>query len=190
MYPIIVYYMMGMKFPIYRRLSKMKKRTNMNKDNKLIRNMRNNKNPSYAELVRKYKKLILFLCNKRCRNQEDAEEMCNDIILKIFCKTDMFDPGKGDLGSWINNIAANYLKDNIKKDDPSDSEVSLERYFDNEFEDEDSIHADGGADGYWKNEIESANVHVCEPSLIYGADAVKNIPGAKGSRKLSACGTR
>ncbi|MFH0977514.1 MAG: sigma-70 family RNA polymerase sigma factor [Spirochaetota bacterium] len=123
----------------------------------------NNDSYAYNEFMKKYSKLILFLCNKSCGNIYDADELCNDIIYKIFIKMNSYDSCKGKLTTWINTIASNYLRDNMRKDDPSENEVSIERYLENE-----NIREEPYAAEYFKNEL---------PERLY-AEA-NNVPADK-----------
>jgi RNA polymerase sigma factor (sigma-70 family) len=123
-------------------------RNNIENNRKIIQGILNNNPYAYIEFMKKYSRLILFLCNKSCWNIYDADELCNDIIYKIFIKMNSYDPCKGKLTTWINTIASNYLRDNMRKDDPSDYEVSIERYIDNENKREEPDAAE-----YFKNEL-------------------------------------
>ena len=66
-----------------------------------------------------YLKLLNFITMK-IRSKESAEELTNDVFMKIHDKIDQFDPNKANFNTWIWNIAKNAVIDHwrkVRKDD-------------------------------------------------------------------------
>ena len=57
-----------------------------------------------------YPKVYQYLVN-RMGNVHDAEDMAQNVMLKVFSKLDTFDPTKSALSTWIFNITRNSLID-------------------------------------------------------------------------------
>ncbi|MEM9080936.1 MAG: sigma-70 family RNA polymerase sigma factor [Verrucomicrobiota bacterium] len=61
---------------------------------------------SYDELVRRYRPLFLNYCARFVGNQFDAEEICQDVFVRIFKKIGQFE-GRSSFKTWAFRIASN-----------------------------------------------------------------------------------
>lgn len=61
---------------------------------------------SYELLMRQHQQLILRICLKMFGNQHDAEDICQDVMLKIFHHLKSFE-GKSSFKTWMSKIATN-----------------------------------------------------------------------------------
>ena len=153
-------------------------------ESKFISGIRNKDHSAYNEFMKRYNKLILFVCRSRCRNNENAEELCNDITLKIFSKINLFDPAKGNFATWIGRIANNYLMDNIRVNDRNEEDVSIEEYFNADIEDDDHPPLNYNIKEYENNEVELKNIQVSEPFPEYNANSGINIINQNDNPKI------
>ena len=61
---------------------------------------------SFVQLIRQYEGLVLHIVTPLVGVNEDREDICQDIFMKVFEKLDTFQ-FKSKLGTWIGNIAYN-----------------------------------------------------------------------------------
>ena len=70
-----------------------------------------------THIISEYLKPIFGFTLKRCKNDQDAEDLCQEIILKVFraliIRDDIEEPGKF-IWSAAHNALANYYRDNAK----------------------------------------------------------------------------
>lgn len=68
---------------------------------------------TFKELFDSYNKLVFNLALQYVQNQEDAEEITQNVFVKIYAKIDTFQQ-QSDLKTWIYRIAINQSLDFIK----------------------------------------------------------------------------
>lgn len=61
---------------------------------------------AYEELMRKHQRLLLRICYKMLGNQHDAEDMCQEVMLKVFGALPSFE-GRSSFKTWLSRIATN-----------------------------------------------------------------------------------
>jgi RNA polymerase sigma-70 factor (ECF subfamily) len=81
----------------------MKKRDD---DRQLIARLRSHDESAVGELARRYRGRIYQLALRQMRNSEDAEEVTQDVLMKVYRKADAF-RGDSALSSWIYRITFN-----------------------------------------------------------------------------------
>ena len=69
---------------------------------------------AWRELVGSYYRLVYFLCYKSTGSGSDAEELTQDIFLKVFCNLSRFDSEKGSFQNWLKNVTRNHLVDHFR----------------------------------------------------------------------------
>ena len=75
-------------------------------DTELVYRLRDNSSPeSIAELFSRYRPLILSICIKILRDQFEAEDVCQDVVLEIWSKAKQFDEKRGTVNVWIVQLA-------------------------------------------------------------------------------------
>src|SRR4051812_15538165 len=72
----------------------------------LVERLRGQDETALAELSSLYGNKIFQLAFRYVRNHEDAEEVVQDVLMKVFRKIDMF-RGDSALSSWIYRITFN-----------------------------------------------------------------------------------
>lgn len=69
---------------------------------------------AFAVLVDRYKDLIFSLALKMVKNREEAEEVAQDTLIKVFNSLEKF-KGESKFSTWIYKVAYNTCLDRIKK---------------------------------------------------------------------------
>jgi len=70
---------------------------------------------AWAELVRTHHRRVYGLCYRFTNNAADAEDLTQDVFLKIYSNLASFDFGRGSLQVWITTMTRNLLVDNFRR---------------------------------------------------------------------------
>jgi RNA polymerase sigma-70 factor, ECF subfamily len=70
---------------------------------------------AWAEMVRAHQKRVYGLCYRFTGNATDAEDLTQDVFLKIYSNLGSFDPARGSLPVWISTMTRNLLVDNFRR---------------------------------------------------------------------------
>ncbi|MGB9406615.1 MAG: sigma-70 family RNA polymerase sigma factor [Terracidiphilus sp.] len=70
---------------------------------------------AWAELVRAQHRRVYGLCYRFTGNPADAEDLTQDVFLKIYSNLASFDMGRGSLQVWITSLTRNLLVDNFRR---------------------------------------------------------------------------
>jgi RNA polymerase sigma-70 factor (ECF subfamily) len=70
---------------------------------------------AWAEMVRAHHKRVYGLCYRFTGNPADAEDLTQDVFLKIFSNLRSFDPERGSFQVWITTMTRNLLVDNFRR---------------------------------------------------------------------------
>jgi len=70
---------------------------------------------AWAEMVRTHQKRVYGLCYRFTGNAADAEDLTQDVFLKIYSNLGSFDAARGSLAVWITTMARNLLVDNFRR---------------------------------------------------------------------------
>ncbi len=80
----------------------------------LIRQVQNGNSNAFRYLVARYQKLVVHITGRVIQNQEDLEDVCQEVFIKIFKNITRF-KGDAKLSTWIASIAYNTSIDYLKK---------------------------------------------------------------------------
>jgi RNA polymerase sigma-70 factor (ECF subfamily) len=69
---------------------------------------------AWAELVRGHHRRVYALCYRFTGNPADAEDMTQEVFLKIYSHLVSFDDSRGSLQVWITTMTRNLLVDNFR----------------------------------------------------------------------------
>lgn len=83
-------------------------------DNELVRQILNGNSNAFGFLVSKYQKLVVHIVCRIVQRQEDVEDICQDVFLKVFNMLKNF-RGESRLSTWIATIAYNTALSYIRK---------------------------------------------------------------------------
>jgi RNA polymerase sigma-70 factor (ECF subfamily) len=70
---------------------------------------------AWAELVREHHRRVYGLCYRFTGNPSDAEDLTQDVFLKIYSNLASFDLSRGSLQVWITTMTRNLLVDNFRR---------------------------------------------------------------------------
>jgi RNA polymerase sigma-70 factor (ECF subfamily) len=81
----------------------------------VVRRCINGDSGAWAEMVRMHHKRVYALCYRFTGNATDAEDLTQDVFLKIYSNLASFDAGRGSLPVWIMTMTRNLLVDNFRR---------------------------------------------------------------------------
>lgn len=85
----------------------------MNQD-KLITDFKNGDIKAFTALHSMYNESILGVIFTIVGDQEVAQDICQDVFVKVWSKADQYDPSKGRFFTWVLNIARNKAIDYLR----------------------------------------------------------------------------
>jgi len=93
---------------------------NKETEESLVRDLQNGNLKAYDKIAEIYQKKIYGLSYNLTRNQMDAQDVTQEVLLTLFRKINMFQ-GKSAFSSWVYRIAVNasYMKLRSKKKEPN-----------------------------------------------------------------------
>jgi RNA polymerase sigma-70 factor (ECF subfamily) len=83
--------------------------------NELVRRCMEGDSGAWAEMVRTHQKRVYGLCYRFTGNAADAEDLTQDVFLKIYSNLGSFDAARGSLPVWITTMTRNLLVDNFRR---------------------------------------------------------------------------
>src|SRR5580692_9091359 len=81
----------------------------------IIRRCMDGDSGAWAEMVRTHQKRVYGLCYRFTGNAADAEDLTQDVFLKIYSNLGSFDATRGSLPVWITTMTRNLLVDNFRR---------------------------------------------------------------------------
>jgi RNA polymerase sigma-70 factor (ECF subfamily) len=84
-------------------------------DVELVDRCRNRDGSAWEEIVSLYSRRVFNLAYRFTSEMESAEDLTQDVFIKIFRSLDQFDPTQGDLSRWLMRIARNLIIDDYRK---------------------------------------------------------------------------
>jgi len=83
-------------------------------ETELICQVQNGNSNAFRYLVSRYQNLVVHITGRIIRNQEDLEDVCQEVFIKVFRHINRF-KGESKLSTWIASIAYNTSLDYLKK---------------------------------------------------------------------------
>ena len=71
--------------------------------------------PAWTELVRAHHRRVYALCYRFTNSGSDAEDLTQDVFLKIYANLKSFDTERGSLQVWITTLTRNLLVDHFRR---------------------------------------------------------------------------
>ncbi len=84
-------------------------------DTELVQQILNGNNNAFRFLVSKHQRLVLHVVGRIIQRQEDVEDICQEVFIKVFRKLKRF-RGESRLSTWIAAIAYNTSISHIRKE--------------------------------------------------------------------------
>lgn len=81
----------------------------------IVRRCMDGDSGAWAELVRAHHRRVYGLCYRFTGNATDAEDLTQDVFLKIYSNLTSFDLSRGSLQVWITTMTRNLLVDNFRR---------------------------------------------------------------------------
>lgn len=81
----------------------------------MVRRCMDGDSGAWAELVRAHHRRVYGLCYRFTGNPADAEDLTQDVFLKIYSHLSSFDMNRGSLQVWITTMTRNLLVDNFRR---------------------------------------------------------------------------
>jgi len=81
----------------------------------IVRQCMDGDSGAWAEMVRAHHKRVYGLCYRFTGNGADAEDLTQDVFLKIYSNLSSFDLTRGSLQVWITTMTRNLLVDNFRR---------------------------------------------------------------------------
>jgi len=81
----------------------------------IVRRCMDGDSGAWAELVRTHHRRVYGLCYRFTGNAADAEDLTQDVFLKIYSNLASFDMDRGSLQVWIATMTRNLLVDNFRR---------------------------------------------------------------------------
>jgi len=81
----------------------------------IVRRCMDGDSGAWAEMVRTHHKRVYGLCYRFTGNVADAEDLTQDVFLKIYSNLSSFDTARGSLQVWITTMTRNLLVDNFRR---------------------------------------------------------------------------
>jgi RNA polymerase sigma-70 factor, ECF subfamily len=75
----------------------------------------NGDSAAWAEMVRTHHKRVYGLCYRFTGNSTDAEDLTQDVFLKIYSNLGSWDAGRGSFSVWLTTMTRNLLVDNFRR---------------------------------------------------------------------------
>jgi RNA polymerase sigma-70 factor (ECF subfamily) len=81
----------------------------------LVRRCRNGDGSAWEEIVSNFSRRIFNLAYRFTSNAEAAEDLTQEVFVRIYKTLDQFDPKQGDLTNWLMRLARNLIIDDYRK---------------------------------------------------------------------------
>lgn len=81
----------------------------------IVRRCMEGDSSAWAEMVRTHQKRVYGICYRFTGNAADAEDLTQDVFLKIYSNLGSFDSARGSLPVWITTMTRNLLVDNFRR---------------------------------------------------------------------------
>ena len=74
--------------------------------------------PDMTAIYNEYHDRVMGYIYARLRSKADAEDVCQDVFMKVHSKLDCFDSGKASISTWIFSITRNSVIDFYRRKKP------------------------------------------------------------------------
>ncbi len=81
----------------------------------LVRRCLDGDTPAWAELVAGQQRRVYALCYRFTASAHDAEDLTQDVFIKIYGNLRSFDAAKGSFPTWITTLTRNLLVDHFRR---------------------------------------------------------------------------
>lgn len=101
-------------------------RCSVEPDDELVERCRRKDDGAWTRLVRKHTREIFGLCFRATGHEEEAEDLTQEIFLKVFRAIEGFDSRRASFTTWLYRVARNHLVDYYRSSRQDRVTVSIE----------------------------------------------------------------
>ena len=76
--------------------------------------------PDITTIYNEYHDKVMGYINARLHSRADAEDLCQDVFIKVHAKLDTFDPEKASVSTWVFTITRNTVIDHFRRTKPTE----------------------------------------------------------------------
>jgi RNA polymerase sigma-70 factor (ECF subfamily) len=87
---------------------------------------------AWEGLVATYHRRIFAHCYRFTGSHAEAEDMTQDIFVKLYCNLSSYDAGRGNFHHWLQNVTRNHLVDYFRRSRVARYSTSLDAAFEGE----------------------------------------------------------
>ena len=87
----------------------------MDQDLELLRRCLAGENSAWEGLLRVYTRKIYNLCYRFTGRAEEAEDLTQEVFIKLFQTLQTFDVAQGSFSTWLHRVARNHLVDHYRR---------------------------------------------------------------------------
>ncbi len=98
----------------------------MENDQELVKRCVAGENPAWEVLLKAHTRKVYNLCYRFTGRSEDAEDLTQEIFIKIFQSLRSFDSSQSSFATWLNRVARNHLVDHYRRTKKDRATTSLE----------------------------------------------------------------
>jgi RNA polymerase sigma-70 factor (ECF subfamily) len=86
-----------------------------NEGAELVRRCRAGDGAAWEEIVQNYSRRIYNLAYRFTSRADTAEDLAQEVFIRVYRSLDQYDPKQGDLQNWLMRLARNLIIDNYRK---------------------------------------------------------------------------
>jgi len=86
-----------------------------NEGAELVRRCRAGDGAAWEEIVQNYSRRIYNLAYRFTSRADSAEDLTQDVFIRVYRSLDQYDPKQGDLQNWLMRLARNLIIDDYRK---------------------------------------------------------------------------
>jgi len=100
----------------------------LTKDEELIKQCLDGDAGAWEQIVREYSRRVYNLAYRFTGRHESAEDLTQEVFIRIYRSLDQYDPSLGELSNWLMRLARNLVIDDYRKRQrqPADSSDDLD----------------------------------------------------------------
>jgi len=84
-------------------------------DEELVERCRRQDERAWTKLIQTHRREVHGLCYRFCGREDEAEDLAQEIFLKVFKSIEGYDPSRASFSTWLNRVARNHLVDYYRR---------------------------------------------------------------------------
>ena len=81
----------------------------------LVERCRRQDDGAWKELIDSHRREVYCLCYRYCGREDEAEDLTQEIFLKVFKAIESYDSTRASFATWLNRVAKNHLVDYYRR---------------------------------------------------------------------------